>query len=74
MPIQGRPCCNQEDAITVLGGRMGLRKFKRDVAKAKMKKAGIIQPTKTKYKNVDDNGNAVIQIRKSFFAAHWRDK
>ena len=53
---------------------MGLRKFKRDVAKAKMKKVGIVQPTKTKYKNVDDSGNAVIQIRKSFFAAHWRDK
>ena len=55
-------------------GSMGIRKYKRDMAKAKMKQAGIVQPTKTRYKNVDDNGNAVTQVRKSFFATHWKDK
>lgn len=53
---------------------MGLRKLKRSIAKADMKKAGIIQPNKSSYKSIDQNGNPGKQHTSSFFAAHWRDR
>ena len=52
---------------------MGLRKVRRNVAKAKMKTANIKQPNKTKHKNIDDKGNPIIQTHKSFFSMHWRE-
>lgn len=50
-----------------------LRKAKRDMAKAKMKQAGIIQPNKSKYRQVDDTGKPITAVRKSFFSSHWRE-
>jgi len=52
---------------------MGLRNLKRKVAKNKMKQAGIVQPTKHNYKQVDDSGNATRVQRPSFFSQHWRE-
>ena len=53
---------------------MGLRSAKRKIAKEKMKKAGIEQPTKHNFKHVDYNGNATTVHRPSFFAMNWRNK
>ena len=51
-----------------------LRKLKRSVAKHKMEQLGIVQPNKTKYEYMDDDGKPTTVKRKSFFSMHWRDK
>lgn len=38
-----------------------------------MEKAGIVQPNKTKYNYMDDDGKPTTVKRRSFFANHWRE-
>lgn len=51
-----------------------LRKLKRQVAKADMEKAGIVQPNKTIFDHMDYDGKPMKVRRPSFFSQHWRDK
>ena len=51
-----------------------LRKLKRSVAKHQMEMAGVVQPNKSIYNNIDRNWRPIKEKRPSFFSQHWKDK